>query len=596
MAATISPALIRKGLPWSAVFVFASVLTWPNLLRVGGNGAMGNLEAVELPILALGFWLVWFAAFKRLWIGAAAATVVCAWWWPLELFLRREFGLPITPTSVGLALESDWRETGEFLVTYGKQLAPAFLVVLGVSAFTVWQCRLHQLEWTHRSRWWVLIVFPVLAWIAHSAFDVQDSSMDTEPPKDIFRVEPEGYWGDKWRDVFPVDLPMAVLRFREETQRVDGLRERVAHYDFHPKLTGAPAAEVLVVVIGESSRADRWSLAGYQRDTNPLLSRKQNLFFFGNTVTRSVATRTAVPSIVSRQPVLQATGEPNPSVEPSFLRALQQAGFRTHWISNQSSTGFFDTSVLFHAKDAEQLQFTNPASFSRRGSFDEALLLPLDRALNQAAGPIAIVLHTMGSHLAFENRYPTTFDRFQPSRKTAGETFKNGREEIEATSNTYDNTILYTDHVLSAVIDRVQATGRRAAVLYVSDHGQDVFDKGCLAPNTRATAYSYRVPALLWLSESLVSARPDLAEEARRKRHEKLVNDLVFPTVLDLAGIAVRPSASPSRAVSLFSKGGSVAREVAGLGDVWFDFDEAEGRNRCSISPPLNAPTRSSAR
>ena len=129
------------------------------------------------------------------------------------------------------------------------------------------------------------------------------------------------------------------------------------------------------MVIGESSRFDRWSLNGYERETNPLLKQEANLVNLPDVITSVSATRLSVPVMISRKPARKSLKDG--FAEKSFLTAYKEAGFKTWWLSNQISFGEFDTPVSVFAKEANVIQFLNLGGFTNNSNFDEILFEPL---------------------------------------------------------------------------------------------------------------------------------------------------------------------------------------------------------------------------
>jgi glucan phosphoethanolaminetransferase (alkaline phosphatase superfamily) len=99
----------------------------------------------------------------------------------------------------------------------------------------------------------------------------------------------------------------------------------------------------------------------------------------------------------------------------NFLTAYKEAGFKTFWLSNQISFGQFDTPVSVFAKEADVIQFMNLGGFTNNSNFDQILLEPLQHAIADPAPKKLIVLHTLGNHWNYSQRYPKAFDKWQPS-------------------------------------------------------------------------------------------------------------------------------------------------------------------------------------
>lgn len=580
-----------RRLAWLAFAAFVALLVLPNALNVRLDTPTGRIARLSDLLLGAAFWLGWFAVFPRLWWGMVAATVLALSWWPLELFLRSQVGAPVTPLFVGMAFETNPAELHDFFATHGAKVLPAYAALLGATALAVALARRHDLRWRHRSRHWVGAgVLAVGAWGAATA--VMPGMMPGVSPQP---AGPEGAAGvtmpmnqdspqDRlWAGVYPVDGALAVSGYLADRAKLREQRRAIEGARFGATLDGTgDGAEVLVLVIGESSRADRWQLGGYGRATNPRLAKEPNGVFLRNVISRSVSTRSAVPALVSRRPVVDDAGRPNAQVEPSVLVALAEAGYATAWFSNQGATEV-DAPVTFHARDAQDLRFLNPASYAERGSLDERLLAPLEAALARG-GRQAIVLHTLGSHFNYAHRYPPAFEHFTPSLATPGRAFDRATSTAEEVSNAYDNSIVYTDHVLAEVIARLAAGGRRAALLFVSDHGEDLYEKGCFGIGlVRNSAASFRVPAYVWVSPALSAARPALLPALQRMASRPQASDFVVDTLLDLARVRLPSVPAGWRGVGLLDETRQPDRSVVNQAGRRVDFDQAERANRCHV-------------
>ena len=535
-------------------------------------------------MFGVAFFVLWVAAFGRLWPAVLSAFLLFAWWWPVELYLRQRFGTPMAPQLVGMALESNVNEMGEFLVTFNREILLGLLLLglLGAPALVL--TRRYPLRWRHRSRWWCLVVFPAVATLMYVTFQLQEPAW-LKPTEDPFRVEPLAFWSDKWRNIFPLTLPLAVARFREDALRVDAMRDQVSAFRFGAAKAQAPL-DAVVLVIGESARADRFSLNGYARKTNPLLEKRANLVLFSNVVSPSVATRFAVPFIVSRRPLLLPDGNPSERPEPSLDGAFNEAGYRSMWLSNQSSSGFWDTTTALYARDAQTVRFMNPSAAEHRGNHDEALVGPFANRLREP-GPQLIVVHTMGSHFNYANRYPSAFDRFQPSLTTQDAVEPTDAQRATSASNSYDNTILYTDYILDKLIQELNQGRRRTVLAYVSDHGEDMDDVACPQRGgvRRESRWSYRVPALIWISDALAKENPALLAQLRARSAEPFESDAVFPTLLEIAGVVIPDAARTGKPNLLSPSARSTPRRIVSKAGRWVDFDAAERADACSIGP-----------
>ncbi|MEN9866797.1 MAG: hypothetical protein RL748_2387, partial [Pseudomonadota bacterium] len=309
-------------------------------------------------------------------------------------------------------------------------------------------------------------------------------------------IEPE-----EFAQAWPYGLMTRGIDFYKERQYLADLSRKSRDFKFGARQEKASTTpEVVVMVIGESARYDRWSLNGYERNTNPLLSQEKNLITLPDVITSVAATRLSVPVILSRKPAIQSLKDG--FSEKSFLTAYKEAGFKTWWLSNQISFGHFDTPVSVFAKEADVLQFLNLGGFTNDSNFDQVLLSPFSNALRDPAPKKLIVLHTLGNHWNYSHRYPKHFDKWQPSLFGVNKPAYTDLKIKPALNNSYDNSILYTDWFLAQVIDNLKKTQQLSSMMYVADHGQTLYDGTCnLAFHGHNTQFEFHVPAMIWYSD-----------------------------------------------------------------------------------------------
>ena len=556
-------------------------LSMPNMvIPADVHTDAGQVRWLEATGLGAVFWLLCAALLGRLWLVLALAAPV-ALFWPLELWLRLYNGTPISPQLAALALESNWAEGANFFSAYGDGLvwlAVAWMLLYATGLWAAWRL---DVRWHHRSRVYVLVIFvPVLA-LMHQSQSTHDA-LGADFALDALDDPAISGWAFQWAEVYPLNLPLALVHFRQQQDKLQHLQASLAGRSLQaqqPALADTP--EVVVLVIGESASATRWGLLGYERDTTPLLKQQPGLVAFHDVVALSAATRSAVPGVLSRRPVLQPTGTINLQAEPSLVQAFAQVGYQTHWLSNQSPMGQYDTSISLYAREAADVRFLNPASYQHRSHLDEVLLAPLYDALAQP-GRHLVVLHLLGSHFDYALRYPASFDHFQPSLQSeppqpAGERY------AEQLTNSYDNSLRYTDHVLAQVLNAVQQRGGKAVVAYFSDHGVDPSQGQCSSqtPNRRSEA-AYRVPAFVWLSEPLRTQAPAQWQRLQDNARQPYTTRALYATLLGLAHIDVAgglPAESflqpPARPLP--------PRMVASTSGRLVDFDKARQKSACFI-------------
>ncbi len=252
--------------------------------------------------------------------------------------------------------------------------------------------------------------------------------------------------------------------------------------------------ELIIMVVGETARADRFSLNGYRRETNPELA-KQDIVSFSNVAACGTSTGVSVPCMFSSLTRKQYDKEKALEQE-NALDVLHQNGVEVLWRDNNSDSKGVATRVKYEDYKSPTL---NPIC---KGEYrDIGMLSGLDEYIEKnKSKDMMIVLHQMGNHgPEYYRRYPKEFERFKPACQT-GELRDCSKEEID---NTYDNAILYTDYFLSEVINFLKNYDEEfeVAMLYVSDHGESLGEHGVYlhaAPYMMAPKEQTHVPVIAW--------------------------------------------------------------------------------------------------
>ena len=299
-----------------------------------------------------------------------------------------------------------------------------------------------------------------------------------------------------------------------------------------PRPAGAKP-RLLLVVLGETQRAANWGLNGYSRQTTPELAAR-NVINYAQTTSCGTNTATSVPcmfSVYGRRHY----DEDRIRGSESVLNVLQHAGQRVLWRDNQSGCKGV-------CKGVEELVMTDrkdPAFCHGDECFDGILLSGLDQEVRKTPGDLVVVMHLMGLHgPAYFQRYPAEFRRFTPTCDTTQLETCTHQQIV----NTYDNGMLYSDHVIASMIDflKTQAGSRDTALLFVSDHGESLGENNLylhsipwsIAPDTQT-----HVPMVLWLSPEFRQAAGLREDCLRQRAAQPASHDNLFHTVLGLMGV-----------------------------------------------------------
>lgn len=298
-----------------------------------------------------------------------------------------------------------------------------------------------------------------------------------------------------------------------------------------------PHKLLMVIVVGESARSANFSLAGYPRQTNPLLEKRfaqdKGFVFYPNVTACSTSTVVSIPCMFSAltKNELDIVTEKH---RENLLDVLAHAGFDIAWINNNAGC----KNVCDRVRYIDMRNRSDDASCDEYGCADMALLQVMEDEIHTSHQHLVLVLHQKGSHgPAYYKRAPG-MEKFTPACK-ANQLQACTDQEI---TNSYDNTIAYTDSVLDAIIQSLEKYQARydAAMFYVSDHGESLGENGLHLhgmPLGIAPEEQLHIPALLWLSPGF-RQRMNIDVDCLQKYSNKpYSHDYVFHTMLGLLDI-----------------------------------------------------------
>ncbi|KAF1025415.1 MAG: Phosphoethanolamine transferase EptA [Acinetobacter bereziniae] len=298
--------------------------------------------------------------------------------------------------------------------------------------------------------------------------------------------------------------------------------------------------KLMVLVVGETARAKSFSLNGYAKNTNPELSKQANLINYSQVSSCGTATAVSVPCMFSGMPRVNYD-EQLASHREGLLDIAQRAGYKVTWIDNNSGCkGVCDRVENFVIPQDLQKKWCEGGE-CLDGILVDSLNLYLSQLPKDDKQPHLIVLHQMGSHgPAYYKRAPNEFKKFHPTCESNAIQGCSSTELI----NTYDNSIIYTDHVLNQVIEALkQQNNYRTGFWYLSDHGESTGERGMYlhgAPYAIAPTQQTHVPMVMWFSDSWKSTSAKQVNCLTQQKTAKLSQDNLFPSLLSLLSIQTR--------------------------------------------------------
>jgi lipid A ethanolaminephosphotransferase len=300
-----------------------------------------------------------------------------------------------------------------------------------------------------------------------------------------------------------------------------------------------PMAErplLVVLVVGETARAANFSLGGYPRATNPRLAEVQDLVYFTNVSSCGTSTAISVPCMFSD------LGRDGFSAEKARARdnlidIVAKAGLGVDWYGNNTNC----KGICRAAGEKRAVRESHPEHCKADvPCTDGAIFEDFWRTLPAYSGRGLVVLHQLGSHgPGYHLRYPESFNRFTPVCRSTDFS----KCQVSEIVNAYDNTILFTDHLLAETISRLQSMADRvdSAILYVSDHGESLGENGLFlhaVPYALAPRVQTHVPMVFWstagFNERMQFDRQCLVEQ----RNRPLSHDNYSHTILGLLDVS----------------------------------------------------------
>lgn len=307
------------------------------------------------------------------------------------------------------------------------------------------------------------------------------------------------------------------------------------------KLVTAKATDkppLILLVLGETARMGNFGLNGYDRNTTPELS-KENTVSLRGVMSCGTSTATSVPCMFSH--LGKEDFESRKNNYESLIDVLHHAGLALLWIDNQSGC----KGVCERVPQALTKELKHPSLCKGGECFDEIMLHQLDERIQalpaeRRAKGVVVVMHQMGSHgPAYYKRVPDTFKKFQSECKS------NALQECsrEQVVNSFDNTILYTDHFLSQAIQWLKKSNatHATAMLYVSDHGESLGENNLYLhglPYRVAPDVQKRVPWISWWSQQFETQTGLSSACLKKKINAPLTHDNYFHSVLGMVGVS----------------------------------------------------------
>lgn len=476
------------------------------IMSCGLNKTFFNPLFQALPFVLLMYSAGWFLPswlskcyFSFLILLSTLLTVI-------SNFLLCVFNMPLTPDIYFVLAASSLQESMEFMrIYFNWKIWTLFIfgcIFLALMLYLIWRGSIKRSKVTYAVG--VALMIPYLI--------------------NVIRFTAKGEYEHLYKRNLEFEMGIAFFEFQ------DDLKSLVAMVKW-PKLPGKirkihNEKLVGVLVIGESATRNHWGLYGYYRNTTPEMDRlRKDILVFDDVVATFAHTCASCRMMFS-------TAE-YPSIQPldyTPFSVLKAAGYKVFLISNQFRLGSFDgpVNILFSGLDhKEYIQEQSP------GAKDGAILDKLQKYMTETDDPVLIIVHLIGSHGIYEERYPAEFHKFGNEKDPGKKEFSEwDRRQV----NDYDNSILYTDYILSRIIEMVRKLPVPAYMFYLSDHGE------CPEISGSRSFYSlfstcYEIPMIFYGNERYKQCFPDFMKAAAENTGKPYITDWLNYSIVSTAQV-----------------------------------------------------------
>lgn len=356
------------------------------------------------------------------------------------------------------------------------------------------------------------------------------------------------YYQGGYRNATPILARSSILFYKDASafKRLKNERQRRSE-NIEAALIHPEKPQVVVLIEGESLNRNHMSLYGYYRDTSPLLKKANDIIVYTDVISGYASTMTSITGALTESNI---DNQRKSYKCFNIMDICRASNVKTYWLSNQSPLSFLDNIITLLAQQSDKQEFLNLTSGLTLGrkeqpSYDSVLFDALSRALREEGDQKFIILHLLGSHGNYSQRYPPEFEQYQGKTK---------KDRIIAE---YDNSVLHNDFVIDSLFSIMRNYSAEAnipiAAVYTADHGQNVYDDANYAGHDYTdTIYNsiVEIPYILWLSPQYQTAFPEKSELIRSRKNDPFMTDDNFHSLIDLLNINT-PVLVPER--SLFN-------------------------------------------
>ena len=337
-----------------------------------------------------------------------------------------------------------------------------------------------------------------------------------------------------WDDILPIQRVYASTSVA--VRNMQAYRELSSQVNAEVKLTeNKSEIKNIVFILGESTNRNHMHLYGYYLPNTPNLDAmndKGELSVFRDCVSPHSTTIAVLSKLFT---FCDYESDKEWFHYNNLIDVMKAAGYKTYWLSNQETSGIWGNVAQIYAAHSDVSAFTRIRDSREDYGIVDGELFPLidDAIASCSEDKNFYVIHLMGGHGLYYNRFPYKFSKFDVSDIQLP--ISDGKKEIVAQ---YDNALYYNDYVISTIIDKFRDS--ETLVIYVPDHGEAVYDEGEDMSGhieENPTHHMIEVPVIMWASDKFKAKYPEKWEQIKSAVNRPYMTDDMIHTVMDISDI-----------------------------------------------------------
>ena len=338
-----------------------------------------------------------------------------------------------------------------------------------------------------------------------------------------------------WDTMFP--MQRLVLSSSTAIDNIRAYRELSSHLDADVELTRNDGKiKNVVFILGESTNRNHMHLYGYYLPNTPNLddmAARGEISVFRDVVSPHSTTI----AVLSKLFTFCNHESDKPWYEYSnLIDIMNSAGYKTYWLSNQESSGIWGNVAQIYAAHSNVSHFTRIRDSREDDGLEDGALFPLvDEAIAQRDEQKNFyVVHLMGGHGLYYNRFPYIFTKF-----TKDDIQLDVNEAQKTVIAQYDDALYYNDYIVSGIIDKFRCTGEDSIVIYVPDHGEAVYDEGGFTGHIEEnpSRHMIEIPVIIWASDRFKELHPEKWAAIQAAVDNPYMTDDMIHTMLDIVDV-----------------------------------------------------------